>query len=802
MAQVFLNREAELEIFGHELNTQNDQPYVVLLKAPTAYGKSRFTEELLGQTNRLSIRIKIPGYDADKTEQGEFLREIARQIDLFVSNETDESNLNDFMASLKSSEVRRVYNNVLRKKVFDIGYAKYLLPIKEILDRKSGGGLWDSKKLFQGDIADASIILAAYIKYILVQLTNIVVCIENIQQIDRESLGKLIELIESPGHRSYFILEYTESSNINIEYILDALSNTKRCIYKIYTLPPLSREYFHKLVGTDKKLYFDVVDYVYNEFRGNLRQGIDLGKIIKYSLESRAIDLGEQFLNPSLLRIRELKPNEQKILIAISTHQGQLSTDEINTIYGFSELGGEYISIPSAIAELVRRDLICREFGYYKISHDSITNIVLECFKSKVLVWFRFWSSYYEELKNSRDFSIYSRKSIVSKLFYYYLRVQPDKIKTLIPDIKELTIVSGSILSAKEFSGFIKNDISKSSGEIDDEVMYELVDILYYVGLFDEAYDIYRRINDHSIYNKIYEIALLDRLSRYHDVIKLSDVLLKNRKAKNSSREILLIFLIRFLSYRSLGDIASCKNILNEVDKLPNIKKQKEYGYYLRNREIILGSEEAMRCLREALDFFDMRHDHIESARIKLTLAMHLAFAGKINEAESITLDAKGVLFDNRMERHIVLNNLAAIRILGGQCDLTTLGYLQLALTTAYVEFDKTTVLANMLAVLIRMSRFDEAYEIADDLELLCLQQSDNVLLRFVHSNICCLYDKVGDSIKLAVSIKNLVSCTERIDAKWWHILNGSALEDCRTIYEYKCSADFITYWHFPINRV
>ena len=114
--------------------------------------------------------------------------------------------------------------------------------------------------------------------------------------------------------------------------------------------------------------------------------------------------------------------------------------------------------------------------------------------------------------------------------------------------------------------------------------------------------------------------------------------------------------------------------------------------------------------MEKSIDFFHKKGIYIEEARSRISIVLELSYQGKIDEGIAHLITAEKILKGSYVERHSLLNNIAALNIYSGKfgSDIT-LNHLLNARATVTNEFELFIISMNLMIVLTLTHRITEA---------------------------------------------------------------------------------------------
>ncbi|WP_146203211.1 hypothetical protein [Mucilaginibacter oryzae] len=674
-------------------------------------------------------------------------------------------------------------------------------------------GSFDSDYVFNSSITEIILILKAYIEFALKQIP-LILNIENIQIIDQTSVELLRQIIENTDSTMH-VWEYTSNAAVKIpESVLSERFTIKNVDFEIWDLKKLSFEDYLQIIsgkGLDKKSLDAILKYTYIKYNGDLRNLTDTEVLLGIDENVKEIInlVSDDSFNPRGFNINSLVENEKFVLIAIVAHNAQVLIDDLIYLTNAKEVRNLMIDVDLSLAKLEEQELIQRNGNRISIKHDSITREIVSGkeYVRLLFIAYKIWSDYYADLLERNQFFKYSKEHILYLLFHCYLHYSPDKCLTILADIK--IIVANAIRpdTAVDYLESVKENLKRSSRTDLDKIYSQLVDIYYGAGIFDKAYNLLPEIHADTSYKKIYHAALLNRLDRHQEAVDYISSVLETGIGKRTELCLKLILLI---SKRTLLEWDECESIYEDIYGNPAYKEFFEYGFFLRNAEIILPLRPSVLAAQESVVFFAERRSTIQLAHSKITLAMLYAWTSKFAEARQELNEAGELLDGKTLERHIIFNNKAAVALHLNDWDNEIIEeYLQQARMTALTSFDKLAIYSNLLIVYTKTNKHDRGEMVINNILKVMEDEPDHIMHRICYYHISRFYKNHNIDLYLyyqleAQKVHGAMTSSDDYHLYWENRLFGAnhAVEDYATLLIYDYEPCFISYWHFDIPHI
>jgi tetratricopeptide (TPR) repeat protein len=801
--ETFVNRVSELRILTSDISARHQRNTIVFLQGVSGVGKSAFTRRLL-QGLQTEFRAKVEILAGNHTD-GYYIGQIARTLDLVARLEGN-IDLVSFLRSVTNRDIRQRYESLLLSTQFDFDSLPANRSLATVLQHRADDGRLSIEALFRVSLAEATLMLADYVKYLLSNQRT-VLNIENIQTIDYASLQLLEEILSQQGGH-YFILEYTlDKPGLHDISALEDVARRTGCSVRREKLDKLPFGDVVKLIS-DKQV-ISLLESVYIHNNGNLRQLQDLEVILHSTYPAQAGPLDLQTRNPTRARIEALNRSSIFLLCGIVAHKGAVHLDILRGLLDVAlRQHGILVDLEETLEDLSTHQFIVVRDLRAAVSHDSITDVVstTSSFQKYISVALKAWISVYEEIYESGTFEAITKNEVIFSLFYFYLAADITRLLLLIQQIKQLAL--GSLFPKTMLNLLEKlREALRTRYDTDprtlDIVTLALLDIYYSLGLFEEGFEVLSEVQESSLRRNLYHAALLDRLDRHHEAIHLIEHLVENNKGENLSYELSLK-LILMTSYRSLNRYSECLAIFQGViEKSVDYSSVLEYGYFLRNSEMVLSFRASIESLKKSVEFFSSRRDSTAEAHSRISLGMRYATLGDLDLAQVELDTASRILDGNTMERHVILNNKAAVYLYFSPPNWQeALELLTQGMRTVTTSFDRITIYNNMAIAASMGKRWDLLTSIEPRLVSLLESQPDKVMHRFTYYNLAFCASQRGSIADTEFFIGRARVIGDEGDDYWAHRLKGDVLRDQEYLFlaSFPFEAGFISYWHFPVG--
>lgn len=781
-----IDRKHETTYVVNDINQNDGKPRnkVLVLWSDSGLGKTSIVEKA-SQDEKLKkpiIIIETPPINNNEfIGNGDYISYIAESLSSYF--ESLEWSLKDFLMLGLSERFTKSENAKIISNITNLPLTVFSTLCERVLSLNHA----DTEKILSGLDLDSVLIKTEYIKATL-ETFPFVLDISNMQNADYMSIMQLQKILSTTTGQ-YFIFEYTTKDK-NTDYLWKmARVFDKSADIDVYEINELPIEYALTIV---KPGNYNVIDELENFYK-QIAKG-NLYKLSKIKKELDGTISLKNLKDPLKLKIESLDYNQKLLLSIICLHDGCIKKETLEEILEY--ISNEYYISSNDI--LFLDEFIEIKKHSYELQHASIIDsleIGFENFAS--VAAYKFLKEYYGS-KSALEFQGGKQKDDYTfQLLKLYSIFEPIMILQKLKEFKSLIIsciseVQGRQLLNKIFFS-IKNDINES-------VKLHIINLGYEVGFYKTAYNLLKEINLNNENRDILECMLLNRTDRHIENIDKCKRLLKEKN--HSNKFILIINMIKMLSERSLNDVKAYNKTFKKIFKNRKYINLYEYGFLLRNSQIVFSYKESLKYIKESIEFFNLRSSSKDAACSELTFAVQLARLGYLDEANQHLNRIKDTLLNSTFEKHILYVNQSAIAMLNGASDEQILLLLEKSILSATTSFDKTVILNNKLCWYI-INNVDERLfgDLKFQIDKLLLTEPDSRLHRRTYINYSNYYKYVMNNpilanawIKKAMEIPS--NNDELGDIYISGICNNSELAFLAKQHFY---VSFITYWHFDL---
>lgn len=813
--RAFVNRKSELEFFASDIKRASQAPAarVVLLAGHSGVGKSDLAGQVLLQNSHISaVKVRVLVTNQQGTEEGYYLRRIAEAFHERSRNDSHIPSLCQFnQASARPADFLDTLTDEIAEKIPVPGGKT----VKRFLKKRMSRGEFSAERILGAQTSEHIAFLQDYVRHVL-HGTHTILNIENIQSIDRPSLDFLFALLEERP-ACYLILEYTlgwEGAWQPETLVELARSAGAEMLVKYLTKLPFT-EYL-KLVRANPDKIEKLLYSTWVRTDGNLRQLVDLDvqlaldTTLAAHLEGWDGSAAEDCPQHTLRHLLALPSDALLVMVAIAFHGARVETDSLRELHRLS--GDEhYVSdLDLVLEQLKHHELVVQDGNYIQPAHDQVASEICtrEVFLRYRIIVGEMWIGYYERILSQGDTPLQSRGEILATLLSLLAQSgSVEKLYARFEDIMKMAIESRFPRRALEYLNIVRQGIVERALRIPQSITRKidlaLIATYYTVGLYGDALELLRSQKSPALLDAVYMAVLLDRLDRHTEAIEFCNDQLTDRLIRENGSARLSFLIVRMTSARSVNNMGLSRSTFDEIRRDRGLVSFPEYGYALRNSEIVLPISESIPLIRESVEHFRRLSRPIDEAHSMISLAMQLGRMGELDQARTVLMCAQEKLRGKSMEHHVILNDLAVLDMCRGDVTEDTHALLRQAKYTVTSSFDRIVTEMNMLIYLTLTHRLEEANRVYLGLMNMVEQfkNPDKWLERSVFYNCAFFLGKVDRQAREAYLEKARLVLPQH-NKYWRHRLFDEPLSD--TDYAYVSTLPFhpsyISHWHFTVN--
>ena len=677
----FVNRNKEFQIFEACLENITGKNLIILY-GNIGVGKSELARQfLLGYHKYPAIKVSIS--HKNEFESGYYLGKI-----LEYSNKP----INEIEFGLTEQKYLLKKNKISFPVKILYNIAKVLPILKDFLEVISSSyrEYQNAKQFFTNFSSRQNIIQIEDYLTELYKNRPFILNIENIQTIDEISWNSMYNILEKSPNFS-LILEYTSSTehNMDISTIIQKYRNIiiEQNI-KIIEIKQLGNTHVMDIDRTLSISQKKELEEQLSRWNGNLKEIENFLYFNKYTHKIPVIDSTKYI-------IESLDDDILDWLIKIYYSSDEFSIEQFKKM-GLSD---------RIYCLLMENHLIKSNNMIVTTDHDTICNILDQNKYSSIKKnAIQFWKNYYKtEYENTYDIG-----SMYKLLTFTLLDNDIDAINNL------LKIVHKYIISAAEPMEYLnriekiyyQNTFQNQNTRVEEILLFWLSELYQNIGNYKKAYTFLTYVqNTNSNKFIVMKALLLYQAGFQENAANYCNDILSNNFVDLHTE--LFLRIIRLEAYYTLEEYEKVKNDYSYIESNTNkFNKFFEYGFFLRNAELIKEPAQAIPDIKKSIRHFEKFRAHKQAISSRINLGVCYALLGNLNKAEyqfKIAYNSK----DNFFGLHdMILNNQATILQYKGKLVGIT-DKLLLAKKYAFYDFNKLAICINLLVYNIRTGKED-----------------------------------------------------------------------------------------------
>lgn len=813
-SDVIVDREVESDEIVKTIEQNWDKKTVHYIWSETAIGKTSLITKVIEKYDNSDcdiIRIKTKPCNNDNSDTAwYYLQELFDGITKYFEKMEEENGyaltFDNFLNGYNDDSVNRTRLASSIETLFASDSKKGLF--KNIcyvaLKRFFKLAEYSTEQFKYGTSVESVLVKANYIGYVL-KKRNVLLIIDNFQNIDDQSLGCFRDWINDTDSNTYFILEFTHSSNSD-KFDKQKKFFTESGAKVIKTeLEPIDKTYITDIVhrnvknlSNDIAFNINVVNHYEEVSLGNLRELIDYSVTYEQhndTNESENIDIE----NGTYQVLHNINDYETlAVLSLIIYHKGKIKRKNAEMIF-FPEL-----NISNAIHELLGLNLIEETDDYYELKHASITDQwekhIVEFEQINTVVYGRAKKYYLGYLESS---NIFESNDAWTRLLYLYSKVEPFEIKSLLPQLESQIIIS---ISPEDSWDYIKQlyDIIKEEVLKNKELLFRLLEICYKLELYANGYEILCFLEDSGHFPQsklltLHKLLYLSALDRHEDVVELFENI--KPEIPLTSRIGLNMMLACLSSYRYTGQIAECLKIHKKILNTPVYKTYQEYSIFLRLTNIYLPNKKALKYAKQSVELLDEQNNIYQKGKSQITYAKLLAGLGKNDKALNILKQAEESLKNHAIRGNVLWVDEADILMDQGIYDNRVWDLLQKSEFTAVIPYDKIAIIIVKLAWCYENNEFARANSLIERGQNIIPLEPDHHIHALFYYNAYAVLNKSGETARSQIYYNKAYALKEHsryIRAR----IDGPKTKEEKNRIKHPWYIIYLSFWNHDIENI
>jgi len=601
----------------------------------------------------------------------------------------------------------RAWRTVKEKKAAD--FAAELPSLKSayniLLDyasRTFSFGRFSPKKLLSSDSHDAVKICNDYAQFIL-KSNKIILIVREVQHCDLHSLRTFLSLSEySP--RLHLILEYTSLSGIfdapHQKIFLRFMEAKEN--FCILDLVQLEFGHLNYLIQNTVSSDFALTTEAYLSWNGNLRSIIEMKfqvMIAQTITKASQLDSLLGGLTKSIdSHLTSLSSLEKFVLAICFTHVEAISEWMIaSTVSLLSPLTTPKL-LKQALADLTRQHgFLAEREGNYRIHDETIADTLdgLLSFRSLIALAEKALRERYKALVSDSSSSGIAIGSAIRQVFRLCARTKDVVGLSQAVDIlsKEIKRAHDQSIYVEMVATAIAADPALFANDQGDLVMWA-ASMAYDIGDWERAESLVAMLPSPNMVCLAMRACALQEIGRHDEALVIAQ---NFRSGALDDDERLAADLIEAIIVGCRGDQEAARERLNAIVGDPKHSNSPLLGYAHRFFEVVEEYSGCIEHLYHSIAHFERFGLKKSKAYSQAATAVLIARSGEIPAARTMITEAVQILAEDVQDRHLLLNNLAAVDLLSDLPDFSSCRNLLIdALRYVRDDYSEVTVLSNL----------------------------------------------------------------------------------------------------------
>lgn len=693
--EVFFNRTLETKKIVDMVNESTPNNKIIIIAGRSGIGKSAFVDKVLSNElrNHMSIRVNICKTSVDTIENLYYINSFYRSLSNLANKKMFDNIHSPFQQGISSI-----------KNLFSFG-------LDVLHDKTVGKG-----NTFHEPTVERSVLRKKDYIISVLQKHAFIVTIDNIQNIDTQSLEVLNDIINQIRNIT-FIFEYTTENESTTDELLSFYNALKKYNAIVYFFEMKRLDY-----SEAKKLAppcFDElqIQELYQRSNGNL---------VKIQLADKSMEPND---DPIKVRLSRLSKDNHFLVNLLYLNEAPIHySDLCQMLVGnldappFSEQ-----KLLECLNELKKEKIIrILNSGEIKVYHDTIIS-QLDSQSASVILY-----AAYKILKGHylRKLCEDQNEEAVEHLFCLYLRFSDEELFAIFPHITK--VIRGYKYPHTAINKLISyREKIQLKGHLNPQLYEKLVILLVNLcieyGLWKEALSnlnlIYSSTNP---YHRAMKAAVLSLDFTSEESIEAIRTLIKQA---TSPREKLTSELCLLSAEMARRPRQASIMIAQKMIATTEYKNCLEYAFLLSNyAELIDNTQECISLYKQAIELFHHAERDDLGANILVFLSMIYAYEGRISDARKLLDLGKKI---GEVKESYLLNNYAVLDILEENVTADNAKQLSDALLLTCDPYEKILIQCNLLVCYTLLSEKERAEQIM--LEITSQQYEQFQYEEFLH---------------------------------------------------------------------
>ncbi len=673
-----VNRERDLLMLLALLPPRRSVASVIVLKAPSGFGKTRLTtkvlEELQGEgVFALAVEPQVRAKNmASSVYQGFYVQRCAEALDEALQ---EPARAPRFEAFLKAERLKRAkgvdVKGTLRKPPgIRTAYGFGL----ELFDRLLNTGDHSPKKLLTSDSREAIDTCARYIGRVA-ETGPMVLIVREAQHIDQASLNLLTEII-CPTSQHALLLEYTLDATGHFNQLYSDLLETAELYgdnwLHIVELLRLSQPHLAQLLRMIAPAAGEMTGEYYLQWDGNVRSISQLKFSISVEclpISGAPLQLKEGVIREYQHQVQQLTPTGRFALCLLLAHGEAMPKALLALLLQKANVLASKAVVEELLETLVSADLVTLHTG-------DLLGVENEDLAEALHTHLPLAGNLMLANGLLRD---HYRAVVVGS------GINPTDVSFAVRQTLRLAVELGDATTIEEVVAFLSQGVTSSVDQSwyvaqivaavgdkahlfadqQDRLLLWAAELAYEISDFRKARDLLRQVRFKTAFSEALLCACCTETGDHGEALQMAERLMMSSDAD----ERFAGQLVELILLRCTGKVEDARALWDQLAAQPCVAQLKLYGYLLRFKELVADFPKCIEALRSSTDWFLTQGLAGSAAYSELTIAGHVARQGNDADAASSLDRALMLLVSSPRDQHILLNNEVAVNLLSSAPD-------------------------------------------------------------------------------------------------------------------------------------
>ncbi len=715
---IFLNRERELGFLLKSLPPKSQESSLVIIRAPSGFGKSTLTNQLLHRqlvpnfaVIDPDIRQKTGGL---RVYDGFFIQRCAQDLSAHSKGHSY-IGFRRFLSyrKWKTAKEKSHVDFVRKYPSFSNLYEHTISYVDRIFGKRD----FSVEKLLSSDTQNAVTICREYVEFVC-RDDPVLLIIREAQHIDHESLRFFLQKNRELPHQ-FLIMEYTSSTghfdSDHQKILLREISDHPNA--HLLDLARLEPRHLETLLRTYAKDDLTLTSDYYLKWDGNLRSVIEIKLqtgIARQIRNSADIQHSLADLQGQLKRhLDALTRCEQLILAIVFAHIEAIAKHTLIVIISGIDQFSTAIEIDASLIALIDiHHFLELNQDALRLQNEDIASAIEQTSSLAGLVSLanNELRNYYLGIVDDNNYAVAAMPLAVRQSLRLCAKTGDTTallrivvgLSDIVRKVNDQTVYVDAI--AEAVSG--KQNLFRSEQETLVDWAAELA---YDIGDYKRAATLLRGLSNPNLYQSALLACCTQELGEHEFALAILN------KHRSSSKEIttqLLFDLIEMTTARDMGDEKRAKNILESIFENARYKDSPAYGYALRFSEMLMDFTQCIPFVIESAHWFRRYKLTNSEAYSRLSGAMLLARAGRTGDALEFIERATDLLKGAIRDPYLILNNRAAVTMLLAKPDFEQcVAWLTTGIRLCRNDFSDVVLLNNLAIAKSQLGAISEAID-------------------------------------------------------------------------------------------